>query len=122
MTRDVFEVVMRYLRYSLYLFMLMVLALGLLIFSYALYMKYSSTGTDCNNLSHEEIKSTIKGFHDDFPQVFTMSGFRMQGNYEYLDGPSGDFILQVFETDSGYYRAEITCDGGVDVDPWHYER
>lgn len=113
---------MRYFKFLIYFFMLMVLAVGLLILAYALFMKYSSTGTGCNNLSYEEIKSTIDGFHNDFPQVFTMSGFRMQEGFEYIDGDSGDLILQSFETDSGYYRAEITCDGGIDIDPWYNER
>lgn len=114
-----FEFVMKYFKVLSCFLMLMVLAVALVMLAYAFFMKYSSTGTDCNNLSYEEIKSAIDGFHDDFPEVFTMSGFRMQGNYDYIDGPSGDLILQNFETDSGYYRAEITCDGGVDIEPWY---
>lgn len=113
---------MKYFKFLSCFLMLMVLSIALVMVAYALFMKYSSTGADCYNLSYEKIESAIKDFHNDFPGVFTMSGFHMQGDFEYIEGRSGDLILQNFETDSGYYRARITCDRGVDIEPWHNER
>ncbi|WP_339934637.1 hypothetical protein [Vreelandella glaciei] len=80
-------------------------------------MKNSNSGYQCEHFTYEDVKSLVINFNERFPESFSMEEFSQTGEMQYLKGKSGDVILLPFETISGNYRAEVTCDGGVDIAP-----